>query len=236
MLTGEARHLGEQRSGDDAAVDRGLRLVEDDDDRHTRVLGREVAGKARDVGVLLVAERLQVRLLRRAGLPCDSVADDGRLLACALGHDALHHPGHEVRGLGRHDAHAVVHGELALLALRIDLAAHQAHRHPHPVVGERVVHAEHLECRDGEALSDRDRRLARSGPILRQDASRFAGELDAGLLPESEGPQIGFEPLRLEALCDLDRADVRRHREDVTGSPSHVGVVLVVFELVVRHL
>jgi hypothetical protein len=96
-------------------------------------------------------------------------------------------------------------------ARAVDRGVDEARRDVLAAVRDDVVDLEHLHRGHRDALPDRDAADRRSRPVLRveHETRRLAREVQGGLVPQPELPEVLVDALLAEHLGDHDRADVR---------------------------
>ena len=192
-----------------------MRGIDDHDDRERRLARRHEPDERRVVVRLRVAPVDQLR--RRPGLPGNGVSLDLRKLRRGPPlDDRFHDFGQRRRGL-RGDRAPQDPGRDRVAAAVAQKRAHDARLDEVAAVGDRAHGGRHLQRRDADLVSHRDRcEGARIQPLrVPDDAGVLAAEVRRERLAEAEPGDVAAEALGAEPHPHPDRPDVARLRDDV---------------------
>ena len=170
-----------------------------------------------------------VELLGGTGLTGDPHALQRGASSGSLGsYHRLHHRQDRLGSLLRDHAMDQLGPDGAPAPARRAAGVHQVRLHQESAVGDGRGRGGELDWGDGYALAKGEggvvhRPVAFGNP---QQTRRLVGESAAGGLAKAEAPQHLDVELGTEGGCDLDRADVARHAQDVSGAELAIGVVV----------
>ena len=163
---------------------------------------------------------------------CTGLADglhafEFRLLAGAVGNDALHYFAHQRRRFFADDLLASQGFRfLQQLALVVVDVLHQEGPHQLAAVGHGTTGHENLQGARRKAVPERESNLGREGPAIRRNepARCLSGKIETRWLTKSKGPQVPVVIRGINSEPELGGTDVGTLRKDFLEGDNTVGV------------